>query len=55
MSAEHKLISMQSFCVLSPSDVPHPDALVGAARHHQGRVPDFLLLDGDTCDIAGVT
>ena len=55
MSAEHKLISMQSFCVLSPSDVPHPDALVGAARHHQGRVSDVPLLDGDTSDIAGVT
>ena len=53
MSAEHKLISMQS--VLSPSDVPHPDALVGAARHHQGRVLDVPLLDGDTSDIAGVT
>ena len=54
MSAEHKLISVQS-CVLSPSDVPHPDALVGAARHHQDRVSDVLLLDGDTRDIAGVT
>ena len=53
MSAEHELISMQS--VLSPPDVPHPDALVGAARDHQGRVTDVPLPDGDTSDIAGVT
>ena len=55
MSAEHELISMQSFCVLCPPDVPHPDALVGAARDHQGQVPDVPLPDGDTSDIAGVT
>ena len=54
MSAEQKLISLQIVLVLSPGDVPHPDALVGAARGYQPRVP-LLLCDGDTRDIPGVT
>ena len=54
MSAEQKLISMQIVLLLSPSDVPHPDGLVGAAGGDQPWVP-LPLCDGDTRDISGVT
>ena len=54
MSTEQKLISMQIVLLLPPGDVPYPDALVGAARGDQPRVP-LPLCDGDTRDIPGVT